>query len=86
MYKFNWKIIPIVVVFLILAYGLSIILVALSAFIGPIVFQYMGYKVTAPFQLTASEATSYTLQSFLAVVVGFIIIFMNLSKNDWYIS
>ena len=54
----------------IVTFFVSIILVAFSALIGPFIFQVIGYNLTSPNSVTASEATNYTLQSFFVVVIG----------------
>jgi hypothetical protein len=52
-------------------YIVALFIVVLSAKIGPYTIEHLtSYKITAPNEMTASEATYYTLQALIAVVIG----------------
>jgi hypothetical protein len=53
-----------------LYYIFALFIVALSATIGPYTIEHFGYTINCSYEMTASEATYYTLQAFIAVVIG----------------
>jgi len=50
----------------------ALIIVVISIQIGPLIFIHSGYQITYEKTIKASEAISYFLQAFLAVVIVFL--------------
>ncbi|HZY26073.1 MAG TPA: hypothetical protein VFE71_09625 [Bacteroidales bacterium] len=76
MYEISLQFIGAFLGFIAAAYVFAVVLVIFSARLAPFIFRIAGYSVNTPYSLTASEATSYTLQSFLAVIVGLVLLFL----------
>jgi hypothetical protein len=80
MENFSLMFVSVMFVFFIVAYVFAIFLVFLSALLAPYIFRIARYEVTYPHKITASEATGYTLQALIAVVVGLLVVWFNLIK------
>jgi hypothetical protein len=65
------KQIPLVLALIAVCYILAYFLVFLSAIVGPYLFEHFAnYTVETPYKISASDATSYTLQALLAILIG----------------
>jgi hypothetical protein len=53
--------------------AIASVTVALSIKLGPMIFNLLGYHITDENTIKASDAVSYFLQAFLAVVIAFLI-------------
>jgi hypothetical protein len=53
--------------------AMASVIVALSIIFGPGIFHILGYNTTDENTIKASDAISYFLQTFLAVVIAFLI-------------
>jgi arginine exporter protein ArgO len=60
-------------------FGFTFFLLAFGAYIGPLFFTQMNYNVNYTAEISANDATSSFLSSFVAVTFGFV--FMELSKR-----
>jgi hypothetical protein len=56
----------------ILPYFISaLFIVVLAALVGPYVIEHLtNYTIETPYKMTASDATYYTLQALIAIVIG----------------
>ncbi|HEY5123997.1 MAG TPA: hypothetical protein VIK14_09705 [Ignavibacteria bacterium] len=49
----------------------ALFIVVLAASVGPYVIEHLtNYTINTPYKMTASEATYYTLQALIAIVIG----------------
>lgn len=55
---------------------LTYFILGVASFIGPAFFRMMNYNVTENFIITASDASSFFLDSLLAVVISYLLIDM----------
>lgn len=72
---YKWK--PNVLTTLLFWFSLAFFLTAFGAIIGPLFFTAMNYNVNYTAEISANDATSSFLSSFVAVVFGFV--FLKLS-------
>jgi hypothetical protein len=62
---------PVIILNTISYYMFGLFIVVLSATVGPYVIDHLtSYTITDSYTMTASDATDYTLQALIAIVIG----------------